>query len=139
MIGVQCRRKVKIGIGFTEVKPPFNHNYSIMPNINTSVDDLLLKSYRRRDCITGSSKPVPLTADPVETSPNIPDDSQVCADSLNDTGLRRKNEERSAGRSTESNMTDTTVMVEAGQKIVDEEEDEEDEDDEVDEDDKVDE
>ncbi|KAL8204468.1 hypothetical protein R6Q57_010091, partial [Mikania cordata] len=40
-------RKSKIGIGFTKVKPPFNHNYSIMPNINTSVDDLLLKSDQR--------------------------------------------------------------------------------------------
>ncbi|KAL8215963.1 hypothetical protein R6Q57_022800 [Mikania cordata] len=88
MIDVQCRRKVKIGIGFTEVKPPFNHNYSIMPNINTYFDDLLLKSDRRCDFTTGSRKPVPLTVDPVETSLNISDDSEVCADFLNDTGVQ---------------------------------------------------
>ncbi|KAL8229308.1 hypothetical protein R6Q57_014208 [Mikania cordata] len=56
-----------------------------MPNINTSVDDLLLKSDRRCDFTNGSSKQVPLTADPIETGPNISDDSEVCADSLNDT------------------------------------------------------
>ncbi|KAL8217926.1 hypothetical protein R6Q57_021299, partial [Mikania cordata] len=53
------------------------------------------------DCKTGSSKPVPLTADPVKTDPNISDNSDVCVDSLNDRGLRGKNEERSAGRNTE--------------------------------------
>ncbi|KAL8204570.1 hypothetical protein R6Q57_010193 [Mikania cordata] len=95
------QEKGDIGLAFTTLKPPFNHNYSIMPNINTSVDDLLMKSDQRFDFTTGSNKPVPLTADPVETDPNISDDSGVCADSLNDTGLRRKNKERSAGRSTE--------------------------------------
>ncbi|KAL8217987.1 hypothetical protein R6Q57_021360 [Mikania cordata] len=44
MIDVQCRRKEKIGLSFTKVKPSFNHNYSIMPNINTSVDDLLMST-----------------------------------------------------------------------------------------------
>ncbi|KAL8226099.1 hypothetical protein R6Q57_018656 [Mikania cordata] len=82
MIDVQCRKKSKIGIGFTEVKPTFNHNYSIMPNINTFVH-------------------VSLTIDPIETGPNISDDSKVCADSLNKTGVRGKIEERSAGRSTD--------------------------------------
>ncbi|KAL8214152.1 hypothetical protein R6Q57_003601 [Mikania cordata] len=86
MIDIQWRKKSKIGIGFTEVKPPFNHNYSIMPNINTSVDDMLLKSNRRFDFTTGSSKPIPLTTDPIETSPNISDVSEVCAESLNETG-----------------------------------------------------
>ncbi|KAL8218004.1 hypothetical protein R6Q57_021377 [Mikania cordata] len=56
-----------------------------MPNINTSVDDLFLKSDRRFDFTNGSSKPVPLTTDPIETSPNISYDSHVCADSLNET------------------------------------------------------
>ncbi|KAL8209035.1 hypothetical protein R6Q57_008447 [Mikania cordata] len=74
MIDVQCRRKIKIGVGFTEVKPPFNHNNCIMPNINTSVDDLLLKSDGRFDFTT---------------------------DRLNDTCVRGKIEERSAGRSPE--------------------------------------
>ncbi|KAL8217928.1 hypothetical protein R6Q57_021301 [Mikania cordata] len=73
----------KIGIGFTEVKPPFNHNYSIMPNINTYVVDLLFKSDRRFDFATGSSKPVPLITDPIEINPNISDDSKVCAHRLN--------------------------------------------------------
>ncbi|KAL8209431.1 hypothetical protein R6Q57_006163 [Mikania cordata] len=81
----ECRRKEKIGLGFTEVKPPFNHNYSIMPNINTSVDDLLLKSDRRCDFTTGSNKPVPFTTDHVATDRNVSDDSEVCADSLSDT------------------------------------------------------
>ncbi|KAL8229696.1 hypothetical protein R6Q57_014596 [Mikania cordata] len=58
MIDVQSRRKEKIGFGFTEVKPPFNHNYSIMSNINTSVDELLLKLDRRFEFTTGSNKPV---------------------------------------------------------------------------------
>ncbi|KAL8223299.1 hypothetical protein R6Q57_020698 [Mikania cordata] len=70
MIDVQCRRKDKIGLGFTEVKLLFNHNFSIMPNINTSVDDLLLKSDRRFDFTTGSNKQVPLTADLVATDLN---------------------------------------------------------------------
>ncbi|KAL8231514.1 hypothetical protein R6Q57_001292 [Mikania cordata] len=70
-----------------------------MPNINTSVDDLLLKSDQRFDFTTCFSKPVPLTTDPVEIGHNISDDSEECADSLNDTGLRGKNEERSDGRS----------------------------------------
>ncbi|KAL8214195.1 hypothetical protein R6Q57_003644 [Mikania cordata] len=86
MIDVHCRRKKKIGLGFTEVKPAFNPNYSMMPNTNTSVDNLLMKSDRRCDFTTGSNKPIPLTADPVVTDPNISDDSEVCADSLSDTG-----------------------------------------------------
>ncbi|KAL8224194.1 hypothetical protein R6Q57_019669 [Mikania cordata] len=105
MIDVQCRRKSKIGIGFTEVKPPFNHNYSIMPNINTFVDHLLLKSNRRCDFNTGSDKPVSLTIDPIETGPNISDDSEMCADSLNKTGVRGKIEERSARRSTDCSIS----------------------------------
>ncbi|KAL8224191.1 hypothetical protein R6Q57_019666 [Mikania cordata] len=44
MIDVHHRRKEKIKLSFTEVKPPFNRNYSIMPNTNKSVDHLLLKS-----------------------------------------------------------------------------------------------
>ncbi|KAL8218016.1 hypothetical protein R6Q57_021389 [Mikania cordata] len=53
MIDFQSWRKEKIGLGFTEVKPPFNHNYSSMPNINTYVDDLLLKTHRRKfECFT---------------------------------------------------------------------------------------
>ncbi|KAL8231997.1 hypothetical protein R6Q57_001775 [Mikania cordata] len=67
-------KKEKIGLGFTAVTPPFNHNYSIMPNINISVDDMLMKSDRRCDFTT---------------------------DSLNDTGPTEKNEERSDGKSTE--------------------------------------
>ncbi|KAL8228481.1 hypothetical protein R6Q57_016065 [Mikania cordata] len=58
----------------------------MMPNINTSVDILLMKTDRRFDFTTGSNKPIPLTADPVVTDPNISDDSEVCADSLSDTG-----------------------------------------------------
>ncbi|KAL8229789.1 hypothetical protein R6Q57_014689 [Mikania cordata] len=52
MIDVQCRRKVTIGIGFTEVKPPFNHNYSIMSNINTSVVEIQPKEYKGHSTIT---------------------------------------------------------------------------------------
>ncbi|KAL8224208.1 hypothetical protein R6Q57_019683 [Mikania cordata] len=48
------------------------HNYSIMPNINTSVDDLLLKSDRS---------------------------SEFCAESVRVSGSREKKEERSASRS----------------------------------------
>ncbi|KAL8205624.1 hypothetical protein R6Q57_009175, partial [Mikania cordata] len=47
-----------------------------MPNINTSVDDMLLKYDRRFDFATGSSKPFPLTTDPVETDLNIYDVSE---------------------------------------------------------------
>ncbi|KAL8226054.1 hypothetical protein R6Q57_018611 [Mikania cordata] len=93
-------KKEKIGLDFTALTPPFNHNYSIMPNINTFVDDLPIKSDRRCDFTTSSNIPIPLTTDPVETDPNISDDSEVCGDSLNDTGLRGKNEERSARKST---------------------------------------
>ncbi|KAL8213960.1 hypothetical protein R6Q57_003409 [Mikania cordata] len=72
-----------------------------MPKINTSVDDLLLKFDRRFDFSTGFDKPVSLTADPIETSPNISDDSKMCADSLIKKGLIGKTEERSARRSTD--------------------------------------
>ncbi|KAL8200378.1 hypothetical protein R6Q57_011717 [Mikania cordata] len=71
-----------------------------MPKIHTFVDDLLLKSDRRFDFNNGFDKPISLTADPIETSPNISDDSKICADSLIKTCVIKKNEERSAGRST---------------------------------------
>ncbi|KAL8225877.1 hypothetical protein R6Q57_018434 [Mikania cordata] len=110
MIDVQRRIKEKIGIGFTEVKPPFNHNYSIMPNINTSVDDLLMKSDRRCDFATGSSKPVPLTAGPVETDPNISNDYEVCRDSLNDP-------ESISSSLHQVNRAHSTITKEAGSKL----------------------
>ncbi|KAL8226791.1 hypothetical protein R6Q57_016623 [Mikania cordata] len=71
-----------------------------MPNISTSVDDFLLKSDQRFDFTIGSEKPVSLRTDPIETGPDISDDSEVCADSINKTGVRGKIEERSARRST---------------------------------------
>ncbi|KAL8199677.1 hypothetical protein R6Q57_013245 [Mikania cordata] len=101
MINMQYREKKGKGLGYQECEPPFNHNYSIMPKINTSVDDLLLNSDRRFDFSTDFDKPVSLTADPIETSPNISDDFKIYADSLIKTGVTEKNEERSAGRSTD--------------------------------------
>ncbi|KAL8214151.1 hypothetical protein R6Q57_003600 [Mikania cordata] len=101
MVDFPCRKKEKIRLGFTAVTPPFNHNYSIMPNINISFDDLLMKSERMFDFTTGSNKSVPLIADPVETDPYISNNSEVCVDSLNDIGLWGKNEERSSWKSTE--------------------------------------
>ncbi|KAL8202160.1 hypothetical protein R6Q57_011307 [Mikania cordata] len=55
-----------------------------MPNINTSVDDLLLKSDRRFDFTTGSNKPVPLTTDPVVADLNDSNRSKVYAESFGD-------------------------------------------------------
>ncbi|KAL8204483.1 hypothetical protein R6Q57_010106 [Mikania cordata] len=64
-----------------------------MPRINTFVDDLAVQSYHTVEFPT---EPVSLTVGPLFVS----DDSEICADSLNNTGLREKNEERSDGRST---------------------------------------
>ncbi|KAL8229790.1 hypothetical protein R6Q57_014690 [Mikania cordata] len=59
---------------------------------------MLLKSDQRFNFTTGSSKPVPLTEDPVETSPNIWDNSEVCADSLNDRGVQGSFHNHQRGR-----------------------------------------
>ncbi|KAL8226040.1 hypothetical protein R6Q57_018597, partial [Mikania cordata] len=65
-----------IGLGYTEVKLLFNHNYSIMPKINKSVDELLLKSDRRFEFTNGSSKLASLTADHVLTDLNSSDNPE---------------------------------------------------------------
>ncbi|KAL8228375.1 hypothetical protein R6Q57_015959 [Mikania cordata] len=88
MIDVPCMGNEKIGLGLTKVKPPFNHNYSIMPNINTSVHDLLLKSDRRFDFTVGSNKPMHLTADPVVTYLDDSNSSKVCAESVSVSGSK---------------------------------------------------
>ncbi|KAL8209574.1 hypothetical protein R6Q57_006306 [Mikania cordata] len=44
LVDVEKMGNETIRLGFIELKPPFYHNYSIMPKINKSVDDLLLKS-----------------------------------------------------------------------------------------------
>ncbi|KAL8224108.1 hypothetical protein R6Q57_019583 [Mikania cordata] len=93
---LSLERKEKIVLGFTEVKLPFNHNYSIMPNIITCVDDLLLKSDRRCDFATGSNKPVPLTADPIVIDLNDSNSSEACAECVSVSGSREKNMERNA-------------------------------------------
>ncbi|KAL8226607.1 hypothetical protein R6Q57_016439 [Mikania cordata] len=58
------------------------------------------KANRRFEFTTGSSKLVPLSADPVMTDLNNSDDSEVCAENLSVSGRREKEEERSASRST---------------------------------------
>ncbi|KAL8225885.1 hypothetical protein R6Q57_018442 [Mikania cordata] len=72
-----------------------------MPNVNTSVDDLLLKSDRRFEFTIGSNKPVQLAADPVLTELNDSDNSDVCAESLSISGSKEKKEQKSANRSTD--------------------------------------
>ncbi|KAL8209209.1 hypothetical protein R6Q57_008621 [Mikania cordata] len=58
-----------------------------MPRINTSVDDFVLQSDHAFEFPT---EPVSLIVDPMFVS----DDSEMCAESLSDTRLRGKNEER---------------------------------------------
>ncbi|KAL8211306.1 hypothetical protein R6Q57_005743 [Mikania cordata] len=94
MVSNQYREKRGKGLDYKECEPPFNHNYSSIHRINTSVDDLVLQSDHAFEFPTES---VSLTVDPLFVS----DDSEVCADSLSDTGIRGKNAKRSAGRSTE--------------------------------------
>ncbi|KAD3640176.1 hypothetical protein E3N88_29399 [Mikania micrantha] len=82
MIDVEIRGREPMGLGYSEVKPPFNHNYSIMPKINKSVDDLLLKSDRMCEFTIGSDKPVSLTVDPILSDLNRSNDSEVCVEDL---------------------------------------------------------
>ncbi|KAL8214043.1 hypothetical protein R6Q57_003492 [Mikania cordata] len=73
LVDIENMRNETIGLGSMEVKSLFNNNYSIMPKINKFVDYLLLKSNRRCEFTAGSSKPVPLTANPVLTDLNNSD------------------------------------------------------------------
>ncbi|KAL8225981.1 hypothetical protein R6Q57_018538 [Mikania cordata] len=107
MVSIQYREKRGKGLGYKECESPFNHNYSSMPRINTSVVNLALQSDH---AFKFPIETVSLTFDPMLVS----DDSEVCANSLNDTGLTGKNEERSAGRSTEAH---STITKEAGSKL----------------------
>ncbi|KAL8205677.1 hypothetical protein R6Q57_009228 [Mikania cordata] len=83
LVDVENRGKETIGLGFTKC-----------------VDDLLLKLDRWFEFTSGSSKQVPLIADPVLTDSNSSENSEVCAESSSVTGRREKEEERSASRST---------------------------------------
>ncbi|KAL8205682.1 hypothetical protein R6Q57_009233 [Mikania cordata] len=76
MINVEVREKKGKGLGYSKVEPPFDHNYSSMPRINTSVDDLILKSDRGHEFTTGSNEQVSLTIDPDLTNMNCSDDSK---------------------------------------------------------------
>ncbi|KAL8223272.1 hypothetical protein R6Q57_020671 [Mikania cordata] len=76
-------------LGYKECDTPFNHNYSRLPRIHTTIIDLVLQSDHAFEFPT---KPVSLTVDPMFVS----DDFELCADSL-----RENEEERNAGRSTE--------------------------------------
>ncbi|KAL8224053.1 hypothetical protein R6Q57_019528 [Mikania cordata] len=105
MINVEIRGREATRLGYSEVKPPFNHNYSIMPKINTSVDDLLLKSDRRHEFTTGSNKPVSLTVDPILSDLNHSDDSEVCAEGLIVSGQSEEMENETAGRSTDCSVS----------------------------------
>ncbi|KAL8202047.1 hypothetical protein R6Q57_011194 [Mikania cordata] len=58
------------GLGYKECEPPFNHNYSTIPRINTYVDDLVLQSDHAFEFPTES---VSLTVDQMFVS----DDSYV--------------------------------------------------------------
>ncbi|KAL8205613.1 hypothetical protein R6Q57_009164 [Mikania cordata] len=62
-----------------------NHNYSIMPKINNSVDDLLLKSDFRYELTTCSNKPASLTVYSILSYLNRSTDSEVSV-------KRKKNE-----------------------------------------------
>ncbi|KAL8204448.1 hypothetical protein R6Q57_010071 [Mikania cordata] len=84
MIDVEIKGREPTRLGYSEVKPPFNHNYSIMPKINKSIDDLLLKSDRRS----------------YFSYLNRSNDSEVCEEDLSVSGRSEEEEERSVGRST---------------------------------------
>ncbi|KAL8209029.1 hypothetical protein R6Q57_008441 [Mikania cordata] len=94
MVSIQYREKKGKCLGYQECEPPFNHNYSSMPRINTSVDELVLQSDHAFEF---PIEPVSLTVDTMF----VYDDSEVCADSLILTGLTEKEAGRSAGRSTD--------------------------------------
>ncbi|KAD4180306.1 hypothetical protein E3N88_28897 [Mikania micrantha] len=104
MTSMRFREKRGSGIGYSECAPPFNQNYSCMPRINTSIDDLELDSSYACDFPT---EPVVISADPV-----ITDDSEVCAEKLSVAGLKEEKVERSAGRSTDcSSSTSKSFFV----------------------------
>ncbi|KAL8202051.1 hypothetical protein R6Q57_011198 [Mikania cordata] len=62
MVSIQYREKRGNGLGYQECEPPFNHNYSSMPRIDTSVDDLALQSDHAFEFPTES---VSLIVDPI--------------------------------------------------------------------------
>ncbi|KAL8209149.1 hypothetical protein R6Q57_008561 [Mikania cordata] len=105
LVDFENRGRETIGLGYTKVKPPFNHNYSIMPKINKSVDDLLLKSDRKFELTTGSNKPVSLTTDPVLTNLDGSDNPEVCVEILCVTVRSKEKEEKSACRSTHCSIS----------------------------------
>ncbi|KAL8200002.1 hypothetical protein R6Q57_011341 [Mikania cordata] len=105
MIDVEIRGREPMGLGYSEVKPPFNHNYSILPKINKSVDDLLLKSDRMYEFTIGSEKTVSLTIDPILSDLNRSDDSEVCVEDLSVSGRSEEEEEKSVGRSTNCSVS----------------------------------
>ncbi|KAL8211292.1 hypothetical protein R6Q57_005729 [Mikania cordata] len=100
MINSQVREKRVTGLGYSEVEPPFNHNYSSMPRINTSIDDLIFKSDRGHEFTTGSNKPASLIVDPDLTNMNCFDDYEVCVEKLSVIGQDEEKEDRSARKST---------------------------------------
>ncbi|KAL8211270.1 hypothetical protein R6Q57_005707 [Mikania cordata] len=115
----EVREKRGKGLGYKECEPPFNHNYSSMPRINTSVDDLVLQSDRAFELPT---EPVSLIVDPMFVS----DDSEICADSLSDAGLRDKDEEKVLGGAQNDidssplkqvNRAHSTITKEASSKL----------------------
>ncbi|KAL8200117.1 hypothetical protein R6Q57_011456, partial [Mikania cordata] len=79
MVCIQYQEKRGKGLCDKECEPPFNHNYSSMPRINTSVDDLVLQSEHAFEFPT---EPVSLII------------------VLSVIGLREKEKERIDGRST---------------------------------------
>ncbi|KAL8228439.1 hypothetical protein R6Q57_016023 [Mikania cordata] len=105
LVDFKIRGREPTGLGYSDVKPPFNHNYSIMPKINKSVDDQLLKSDQKFEFTTDSSKQVSLTIDPILTDLNRSDNSEVCAEDLSISGRSEEEEERSAGRSTNCSVS----------------------------------
>ncbi|KAL8208943.1 hypothetical protein R6Q57_008355 [Mikania cordata] len=93
------------GLGYSEIEPPFNHNYSNMPKINTSVDDLLLKSGRRHELNTSSRKLGSLIVNPILSDLNHSDDSEVCAEGLSVCRQSEEKEEISVGRNIDCSVS----------------------------------
>ncbi|KAL8226693.1 hypothetical protein R6Q57_016525 [Mikania cordata] len=72
MISIQFREKKGAGLGYNKCEPPFNHNYSSLPRVNTSYDELVSKSDLAHEF---PNVPVQLTVDPIV--PNVFDMSEL--------------------------------------------------------------
>ena len=86
MINSQLHGKDKSGIGFKEVEPPFNHNYSSMPHSSEKDQDMVYGTGCQPSSSSEKELYVPLTVDPEIPCVNVADAFESCAEKVILTG-----------------------------------------------------